>query len=76
MYPTLFHLFKDLFGVDWNFLKPINSFGFLVAIAFLVAAFLFRKEIIHKEKEGLLHGKLSIAIEGKKASPIELVSCF
>ena len=70
MYPTLFHLFKDLFGVDWNFLKPINSFGFLVAIAFLVAAFLFRKEIIRKEKEGLLHGKLSIVIEGKRASLI------
>ena len=76
MYPTLFHLFKDLFGVDWNFLKPVNSFGFFVAIAFLSAAFLFRKEIIRKEKEGLLHGKLSIAIEGKKASPIELVILF
>ena len=76
MYPTLFHLFKDLFGVDWNFLKPINSFGFLVAIAFLSAAFLFRKEIIRKEKEGLLHGKLSTVIEGKKAVPIELVLLF
>ena len=76
MYPTLFHLCKDLFGVDWNFLKPVNSFGFLVAIAFLSAAFLFRKEIIRKEKEGLLHGKLSIAIEGKKASLIELIILF
>ena len=76
MYPTLFHLFKDLFGVDWNFLKPVNSFGFFVAIAFLSAAFLFRKEIIRKEKEGLLHGKLSIVIEGKRASLIELVILF
>ena len=76
MYPTLFNLCKDLFGVDWNFLKPVNSFGFFVAIAFLSAAFLFRKEIIRKEKEGLLYGKLSIAIEGKKASLIELIILF
>ena len=60
MYPTLFHAFKDLFGVDWNFLKPVNSFGFFVAIAFLSAAFLFKKEIIRKEKEGLLSSKFII----------------
>jgi len=76
MYPTLFHLFKDLFGVDWNFLKPVNSFGFLVAIAFLVAAFLFRKEITRKEKEGLLHGRKITVIEGKSSSPFELIILF
>lgn len=76
MYPTLFHAFKDLFGVDWNFLKPVNSFGFFVAIAFLSAAFLFKKEIIRKEKEGLLSGKFIMAIEGKKASVIELMGLF
>jgi len=76
MYPTLFHLFKDLFNVDWNFLKPVNSFGFLVAVAFLVAALLFRKEIIRKEKSGLLQGRNITVIEGKKASFIELGIIF
>lgn len=76
MYPTLFHLFKDLFGVDWNFLKPVNSFGLFVAIAFLSAAFLFRKEIIRKEKEELLQSKLITTIEGEKTSKIELITLF
>ena len=76
MYPTLYHAFKDLFGVDLNFLKPVNSFGLFVAIAFLSAAFLFKKEIIRKEKEGLLSSKFIIAIEGKKAYVKELMGLF
>ena len=76
MYPTLYHAFKDLFGVDLNFLKPVNSFGLFVAIAFLSAALLFKKEIIRKEKEDLLSSKFIIAIEGKKASVKELMGLF
>jgi hypothetical protein len=35
MYPNLYYVFKDLFGVEWNGLKLINSFGFFVAISFV-----------------------------------------
>ena len=51
MYPTLFHLFKDLFGVDWNFLKPINSFGFFVAIAFLGSCMFYSEKRLSVKKK-------------------------
>ena len=37
MYPTLYHAFLDLFGVDIPALKFLNSFGFFVAVAFVFA---------------------------------------
>ena len=45
MYPTLYHFFYDWFGVKIQFLRAINSFGFFVAIAFIIGAWLFGKEI-------------------------------
>lgn len=52
MYPTLHHLFKDLFGLDWAFLKNVNSFGLIIVIAILLGVYFFRKEIIRKESLG------------------------
>lgn len=40
MYPNLYYAFRDLFGVEVPFLKVVNSFGFFVAISFLLAAWL------------------------------------
>jgi len=66
MYPTLYHFVFDLFGISLPFLKNFNTFGLLVAIAFLVAHAIFTKEIKRKTKEGLL-------IE-KETSPLEHVN--
>ena len=44
MYPNLYFVFKDLFGVELPFLKLVNSFGFFVAMAFLVAGIFIQKE--------------------------------
>ena len=38
MYPNLYYAFKDIFGAAPSGLRFINSFGFFVAIAFIVAA--------------------------------------
>jgi phosphatidylglycerol---prolipoprotein diacylglyceryl transferase len=54
MYPNLYYLFKDLFGVEIGFLQIFQSFGVMVAVAFLFAAYFFSKELQRKEKEGLL----------------------
>ncbi|MCX8020518.1 MAG: prolipoprotein diacylglyceryl transferase [Chitinophagaceae bacterium] len=54
MYPNLYYAFRDLFGLEIPFLRVINSFGFFVAIAFLIAAFILSKELKRKGKEGLL----------------------
>jgi prolipoprotein diacylglyceryltransferase len=53
MYPNLYYAFKDLFGVEWNWLKVFNSFGFFVAIAFIVAAWILFLELKRKQALGL-----------------------
>ncbi|MBU3744389.1 MAG: prolipoprotein diacylglyceryl transferase, partial [Sediminibacterium sp.] len=53
MYPNLYYAFKDLFGVEINGLKLINSFGFFVALAFGIAGWVLSKELIRKEKQGI-----------------------
>ncbi len=53
MYPNLYFAFLDLLGLDLPGLKLINSFGFFVALAFVVGARIMRSEIARKEGEGL-----------------------
>lgn len=53
MYPNLYYAFEDLFGVKIKGLQLINSFGFFVAIAFLVAAWVLTRELRRKQAQGL-----------------------
>src|SRR5262249_32729716 len=52
MYPSLSDLLKDLLGI--NLPLPIQTFGFFVAISFLLAAYFLQTELRRKENEGLL----------------------
>ena len=52
MYPNLYYVFSDLFGIEISFLKLINSFGFFVAMAFVTAGFLLKKEFTRLTNEG------------------------
>ena len=54
MYPSLNHLIYDLFGINISFLKIIATFGFFVALAFIIGGLLISKEIKRKEEEGLI----------------------
>ncbi|MES2777923.1 MAG: prolipoprotein diacylglyceryl transferase family protein [Bacteroidota bacterium] len=54
MYPNLYYFFEDIFGIQWQWLKFINSFGFFVAIAFIVGAVVLTSEMKRKERLGLL----------------------
>ena len=45
MYPNLYYVFKDLFGVELSGLKLVNSFGFFVAIAFIICAWVLYARI-------------------------------
>jgi prolipoprotein diacylglyceryl transferase len=54
MYPNLYFAFKDLFGVEWGPLRFVNSFGFFVAIAFILAAVFLSMELRRKSRQGLL----------------------
>ena len=76
MYPNLYYAVKDLFGIEINGLKLINSFGFFVAIAFISASAILSAELKRKEKEGLLIHEEEKIIVGAPASIQELLFNF
>src|ERR1035441_8549945 len=65
MYPNLYYAFKDLFGIELGFLKMFQSFGFFVALAFLLGGYFFSLELRRKEHEGLLE-PVNVQILNKK----------
>lgn len=54
MYPTIYDLVLDLFGLSIPLLKLVQSFGFMVAMAFVAASFTLSLELRRKERDGLL----------------------
>ncbi|MGZ5219096.1 MAG: prolipoprotein diacylglyceryl transferase [Chitinophagaceae bacterium] len=76
MYPNLYFAFKDLFGVEWPFLRFVNSFGFFVAIAFILSAIVLAAELKRKSSEGLLQPKEMQVMVGQPATTGELLLNF
>ena len=76
MYPNLYYACKDLFGVEWKFLRFVNSFGFFVAIAFILAAITLAAELRRKSKQGLLHPTEMQVMVGQPAGAGELILNF
>lgn len=76
MYPNLYYAFKDLFGVEWKFLRFVNSFGFFVAIAFIVAAVVLANELRRKSKQGLFQPTEMQVMVGQPATMLDLVLNF
>lgn len=72
MYPTVSDLINDLFG--FYIPLPIQTFGFFVAISFILGAFFWAKELKRKEEEGLLKASSKKVLQGAKATPAELVT--
>ncbi|MBO6516264.1 MAG: prolipoprotein diacylglyceryl transferase [Bacteroidia bacterium] len=56
MYPNFYFLFKDLFGVELHGLVFVNTFGFFVALSFLLANYTMGLELKRKEGQGLIEG--------------------
>lgn len=77
MYPNLYFFLKDTFGIEpWGFTQYINSFGFFVALSFLLAAYLLTKELKRKEGEGILTYSEDKIILGKPIQASEIISSF
>jgi len=76
VYPNLYYVFKDLFGIDWKPLRFINSFGFFVAISFIVAALILAAELRRKGKQGLFQPTEISVMVGKPATLTELLLNF
>lgn len=70
MYPTISDLLRSLFGVDIPL--PIQTFGFFVAIAFLLCAWVFGIELKRKEENGLLEPTVKKIKKGEKVTASEL----
>ncbi len=77
MYPNLYYFLKEVFHIEpWGFTQYINSFGFFVALSFLLAAYLLANELKRKEKQGLLQPKEEVLVVGDAAKPAELIFNF
>ncbi|GAA4330920.1 prolipoprotein diacylglyceryl transferase [Flaviaesturariibacter amylovorans] len=76
MYPNLYYAFQDLFGIELPFLRIVNTFGFFVAISFLVAATLLSRELKRKTREGLMQYTEETIEVGRPASIADLLINF
>jgi len=76
MYPNLYYLAKDIFGWNLPALRIINTFGFCVAISFLVCAWLLVKELKRKQAAGYFSYKEIEIVAGQPASIVELFINF
>lgn len=74
MYPTISDLLKDIFGLTIPL--PIQSFGFMMAIAFLCAAWTLMSELKRKEKQGFLQATIVQTTIGQKATFADLAGSF
>ena len=72
MYPTLSDMIRDLLGLDIPL--PFPTFGFFVALGFIVAAYFFTEEMKRKEANKLLFSRLVDVKIGEKATTWELIS--
>lgn len=77
MYPNLYHFLKDIFGGEPpSFTQYVNSFGFFVAMAFVISGLILTRELIRKEKQGLLSPKEELVMVGEPASWATLIGNF
>jgi phosphatidylglycerol---prolipoprotein diacylglyceryl transferase len=69
MYPDLSYLFHDFLGTSPdNWLSIFKTFGFFLALSFLVSALVFTIELRRKAKEGIYEPGSETVTEGAPAS--------
>lgn len=68
MYPNLYYLLKELFGINLPFLKTISCAGFFMALAFIPGGWLWSHELKRKEKNGKLTYITRTIVVGKNTS--------
>ena len=74
MYPDFKYLLHALTGAEMpEWLSLFKTFGFLVALSFLGAAWAMTSELKRKEKLGLLHPQVHTIETGRPASMAEII---
>ena len=74
MYPNLYYLIKDLFGIELNAFKLVNSFGFFVALAFVASGYVLFRELKRKAALGEFSYTEEKVLIGAPATAAELIS--
>lgn len=74
MYPNLYELFLDLFGISIPPLQMMQSYGSMVACGFIFASITLTLELKRKEKEGLLQATKKKVWEGKPSTLTDKVT--
>jgi prolipoprotein diacylglyceryl transferase len=75
MYPDLSYLFHDLIGTSPdNWLSIFKTFGFCLALSFLLSAFVFNLELRRKAKEGFYQPVMVKITEGLPATMGEIAA--
>lgn len=72
MYPRLSDMIFDLTGLYLPL--PIQTFGFFMALAFLMGAFVVYREFLRLEKTGVLHGIKETHTIGHAPSPFSVLT--
>lgn len=65
MYPDFHYLFQSLFGIDLPVLSLLKTFGFFVAMAFVVAYRVLYVELRRKARQGLFQPEISQVVIGE-----------
>lgn len=73
MYPTLYHFFYGVFGIQIEFLKMVPMLGLWIGIAFVAANWFGARELKRRQELGFLQSKTKRIIVGKPANPIDLI---
>jgi prolipoprotein diacylglyceryltransferase len=74
MYPRISDLINDLLGTHLRL--PIQSFGFMVALAFLAAFFFLERELRRKEAEGIFSRRKITVKKGNPVQPADVALAF
>ncbi|MBL4651782.1 MAG: prolipoprotein diacylglyceryl transferase [Flavobacteriales bacterium] len=67
MYPSLYYLFQDIFGVEIGIFKLFQSFGFFVALSFVIGSYIWTSEIKRRTSLGQFKAQTKKTVKGKKA---------
>jgi phosphatidylglycerol---prolipoprotein diacylglyceryl transferase len=71
MYPAISDLINDVFGTHISL--PIQTYGFFVAVAYLIGTWVLRNELKIKEKKGLMQSNTKKVLVGAPATVQELI---
>ncbi|MCH5596474.1 hypothetical protein [Niabella ginsengisoli] len=76
MYPDLYYLFREVLGLEWPFLHHITTFGFSIALSFIVGLYFLKKYLLEKEAAGyFITKKLAwlIQLNRQKYYPVKVL---